>query len=157
MSYQHVCKTFTSLDILFTRLACMIWKLHACQVGCMSLVIQCYHTEVLQHFAAIFIFGWLRTLLDGGGGRRLVGVVLWHLQALLACTESYRFNWNGHNLKLSTTENGFLSTWIQMTCEPVMVFLLSKCNHLLFLVISEEKNFKSTSQTFHNTGKMLES
>lgn len=47
----------------------------------MSLVIQCYHTEVLQHFAAIFIFG-------GGGG----GVVLWHLQALLACTESYRFN-----------------------------------------------------------------
>lgn len=39
----------------------------------MSLVIQCYHTEVLQHFAAIFIFGWLRTLLDGGGGEEIGG------------------------------------------------------------------------------------
>lgn len=60
----------------------------------MNLVIQCYHTEVLQHFAAIFIFGWLRTLLDGGGGggdwwEWFCGIYkpFWHVQSPIALIE----------------------------------------------------------------------
>lgn len=149
-------------DLYFSWYSFYKTGLYDLEIACLSGWMYEPSYTVLSHWSATtlccdFYFWMVKDFAWWGGGRRLVGVVLWHLQALLACTESYRFNWNGHNLKLSTTENGFLSTWIQMTCEPVMVFLLSKCNHLLFLVISEEKNFKSTSQTFHNTGKMLES